>query len=114
MGRRERAQSVLAVLLQHGGPVEGYKAGLYLMKWLIACDRAGRLLTVEEYYAWWKVSESSAYRERRALAASLPAGMTVEGVQTALWANQEARKLARKEKGAVIAGLADLPFPLAS
>jgi hypothetical protein len=105
--------SLLLVLMRTGGVVQGYKGGMHVVKWLYESSKAGRPLTVESYSERWRQSERTSYRERAALAASLPEGWTVEALFEALWENSTARRLGAggSDLESATLRLFDLPFP---
>jgi len=108
---KRREPTVLQMLFAFGGPVKGYKANLYVARWLVASGAVGHPLNLAAYCEWWKCSESTALRERIALRASLPPGVDADEVLGRLFALGEAKRAVIRSgnKGAVIAGLGAVP-----
>jgi hypothetical protein len=95
-------ESMAAVFYRQGGYRNAHKALMYLGKWLIACESEGYDLDVSAYSEWWSQSRAKSYREREALTACLPVGVTFDQVFMGLKLSARLRKAAREGVPAVV------------
>lgn len=102
MARGQR--SLMEMFYRTGGLRNAHKAGMYLGAWLIAVEAEGHELTVLEYSRYWGRSEASSYREREALRACLPEGVTCDQCFAAVRANVHVRMVAREGRVASTVG----------
>lgn len=103
--------SVMGVFILTGGLRKGYRAAVYVVSFLIACDREGKRLSVAEYGAYWRQSEATTIRERGALRASLPEGIDPDDFLDRMYASAAARRALTRGQVEGVAGLSTFPFP---
>jgi hypothetical protein len=63
--KKRPARTVMEVACARAGVLKGARVVAFICQWTMASQALGHAITLEEYRAWWKESERTAYRYQR-------------------------------------------------
>jgi len=94
-GVRKGQDTLLQVAVAKHGLRKGYSVVSFILAWAIVCESLGRPITLDDYAEWWRVSESTAFREQQRFRLTFEELATPQPIVEAMQA-QAGERLARR------------------